>query len=283
MPLDNHNDRDGRTWKLGYTYPPSDRAMMRASQSNIRSKIPRVLTEADFRAIDYCSRSAGYPESLFEDQNGYGSCTCAAATGAGSFIQFMRTGKIIKRSWPWLYDQINGGHDNGSNIIDSMMVLQDQGAPPFVSYPDCTFDEGRDPSGVPWYKEDVPVTVTDALDCFMGLSVGGLSEVPILVDNDFEKFTSEGVAWKGKAPSGSGSNHAVICAGWHRLANGEWVWMLLNSWSKTWGPFKQGWCYAPLDAINNPAMTNDGYVHLSTVDPTDPTKPAPIETQGVPQ
>ena len=275
MPeLEDIRDHLGEVRRLGYVAPTD--LGPRASRTNIQTLrsnagLSPLIPQAQWTQVDFVT---GYPLDLIEDQTNLGACTAFSATGAGARQRFMRTGKIVKTSGFYLYDQINGGRDRGSNIIDSMTIVESKGTPPADSYTSCKFREGLDPPGVEWYKEDLAVTVASSQECATALQSGMLCQAPILVTNSFENFTGDGVAWGGKAPSSSSSNHSIYLAGLKNI-NGTWYFILVNSWRPSWGPFRNGTCLIPMAAIDNAAMADDGYAHASTPDPNSSNLPVP--------
>lgn len=273
MPLDTIRDENGIVRALAYVVPDSAKKMLRASRTNIQTirsnaGLKPLIQPGDpeWREMDLFT---GHPQSLLENQGQEGACTAATATGAGSRQRFVRTGQVVKTSWKWLYDQINGGRDAGSNIIDSMGVVETQGTPPADSYTKSLFRANQNPPGVPWYKEDVAITGSSALEFANIILMGGYAQGPILVTNSFEKWTGDGVAFGGGAPNSSGSNHSVYY-GILKFLNGDphnWVLGLINSWG-LWGPFKNGLCFVIPKVIDNAATTDDGYGHMDTPSPT---------------
>lgn len=268
--LDDIRDDSGVVRRLGYVRPDESKKMMRAARTNIQTirsnaNLKPLIQPGDpeWREIDL---TVGHPDELWEDQEQEGACTCAAATGSSSRQRYVRTGKVIKLSWRWLYDQINGGRDAGSNIIDSMEVLESKGAPPAESYTKSLFRANQNPPGVTWYQEDVAITGSSSIEFATMILMGGYAEGPILVNSNFEKWTGDGVAFGGGAPNSSNSNHAIYLAGIKFLQGDpkNWVFKLINSWGLKWGPFKKGFCYLNPKAIDNAADADDGYGHMSS-------------------
>ena len=96
--------------------------------------------------------------------------------------------------------------------------------------------------------------------------MGGMGQGPILVNNNFENWSGDGEAFGGGAPNSSSSNHSIYLAG-IKFLNGDpnrWRFRLVNSWSPSWGPFKNGSCLLNPKAIDNAADADDGYGHMST-------------------
>lgn len=261
-------DENGVGRVLGYKPPDKEKQKLRASRTNIQTYrtnagLPALVPQAEWEELDYVT---DYPLELILDQGQLGACTAFSDIGAGARQRYIRTGEILIPSSYFVYDQINGGADNGSNIIDSMFTIEQTGAPPLASYPKCIFKAGRLPTNVPYYKEDIAITLTSAVECVTALLMGMFPQVPIYVTDSpypFEKFTTDGVAWNGVAPKNRASNHSVYLAGIKKIASG-WVFIMVNSWRSTWGPFRNGTCLIPFAAVDNPSTLDDAYAHGST-------------------
>ena len=106
------------------------------------------------------------------------------------------------------------------------------------------------------------------------LAMGILPQLPVYVTNMFSQYDADGVAWKGKAPSGNSANHSVYLGGWDYVS-GLWRPRMINDWDLSWGPFGDGTARIPLDAIDNPAMADDGWGHAVTIEPQDSAPGAP--------
>ena len=182
----------------------------------------------------------------------------------------MRTGKIIVPSGYYVYDCINGGQDNGSNIIHSQKIIETVGAPPQSVYPKCQYPGyiPAVPDGTPMYREDVAIVGATAIEFATMILMGMLAQGPIYVDNSFDNFTRDGVAWNGYPPNTSSTNHSVYFAG-IRFLNGDphnWYLILVNSWA-LWGPWGNGCCLCPPEGVDNGARADDGYGHASVMAP----------------
>ena len=268
--IDAFRDHTGVVRKLGYKAPSEDKVKLRAGRTNIRTlvtspdAIDGLIPQEKWKEVDFVT---GRPAELINNQGQEGACVGASGCGASQRMRYMRDGQILMLSWTYLYDQINGGVDQGANIIDSMNVLEKVGVPLLSVYPTSRFKENLPlPAGTLMYKEDLIVTVTDSLECATALQLGILPQVPIYVNNNFDRFTGEGIAWSGKAPRGNASNHSIYLAGM-KFINSVWYFILVNSWGINWGPFNNGTCLIPMAGVDNPAMTDDGYGHASTSSP----------------
>lgn len=294
MSLDQHQSDDGRVFKLGWVPPPSDAGLMRANDTSIRAYrnamgLSPVIPDSELKAVDLVTP---FGTALIEYQRQYGSCTCAAATGAMMRRAVMDGWPITKLSWCQLYDKINGGHDNGSNIRDSLTQLISAGVVPMSFYNTCKFDrQGRAPDGAPVYKESVMVTVDDSDEVCAGVSARMPTEFPVCVDKPWERYDQYGFCGISNSKQG---NHAIYAAGIvpGRMLGGRTGILAANSWDKTWGPFAKAnpswlgqWLAeagspAPKEqfplagcmlidraAIDRVASSDDGYGHGGTIVP----------------
>jgi len=274
MGLPDIRGRDGMTHKLGYVPPDASEKKMRASRTNIQTirqsqGLSPLIRPGDpeWRECDY---TVGAPLELITDQGQEGSCTAWTCVGAAGRQGWMRTGKVIVPSGYYVYDCINGGQDNGSNIIHSQKVIETIGAPPVSAYPRCLYPGyvPSVPNGTPMYREDVAIVGATALEAATMLLMGMLFQGPIYVESTFDNFTPEGIAWNGRPPNTNASNHSVYFAGIRFLYGNpnDWYLILVNSWN-LWGPWRNGCCLCPPDGIDNCAYVDDGYAHASVLPP----------------
>lgn len=271
MPdIEDYVDHLGETRKLGYVAPFGDGLKPRGARTNIQkirtdAGLPALIPQDQWTEVDYVT---GYPLTLITDQGQMGSCTAWSDVGGGARQRYIRTGEVLIPSGYFVYDSICGGRDAGSNIIDSMTLMESIGAPPIAAYPKCVLPRNppSPPAGAPMYKEDVAITLSDAQECATALLMGMFPQVPIQVTNSFENWTADGVAWGGVAPRSRSSNHSIYLGGLKKIGT-TWYFRLINSWRASWGPYKNGTCLIPLAAVDNPATEDDGYAHSSTPSP----------------
>lgn len=259
-------DMTGKKRKLGWVGPsPEHSRKMRAGRNSIRTLreakgLPPVIPRNQWRAVDYVS---GLINELINDQKSSSGCTGWSAAGALGRMRVMRGYPFLKLSGAAIYAQINGGRDDGSNIIDSMRTLENVGTclEAEMNYPKIYQDQI--PSGKLRYKEDVVVTLDDSDECATALQMGILPQVPIRVFNGWDKFNGDGVA---KVSKGTTGNHSVYLAGLEFIG-GNWMFRMVNSWGPRWGPFKDGTCRLTMAHIDNCDYEDDAYGHTSPLDP----------------
>lgn len=266
MPPIIHTDHQGEERKLGLLPPDENSNRLRAAARRLFAISP-TLPRAEWTEVDYVT---GTPNELRLDQKQYGQCVAASCAGANALTRYLRSGRILIASMAWIYDQINGGQDNGAIITDSQTVMMSTGAPPVSAYATVPqFRKPKMPPGVPVLKEDEAIAIDTPEEAATALiSLGGFPQVGINVTGSFERFTKGGIAWNGRAPGGQ-ANHSVFVAGF-KVVDGIDCFRMVNSWSLAWGPFQDGTCYIPINSI-----VDGGWLHLSTLDSDDvPAIPA---------
>ena len=269
---DDLRDHLGIVRKLGRT--PTPKGMLRGrGATNIQdyrtaAGLPPLIPRSEWKPISFVQ---GAPTSLIEDQRQYGSCSCATETGAQNRQRWMRGVPFVPLAWTWLYDQVNGGHDSGSNMGEVGSVARAQGVPPMSSYPDCQFRSGNNPAGVPYYREGVQEITFSSFDEYAtGILMGLCVQHAIDAGGRFESFDSSGVS-KGQ---GGNANHSVYSAGLQQV-NGAWVLETVNSWTASWGPFGSGYCLTTERQLMNVAAEDDGVGHIVVLAPAGVQDAAP--------
>lgn len=207
------------------------------------------------------------------DQNGVGSCVGNGAAAAERKARFFMGMLDVKLSPGCLYAQINGGRDQGAVIGDSMTALLQTGTTSYATIGESPYFLHQLPAG--WQSEAkrfraAEVYVTPTFDeMASAIQLGYVVVYGMMVGNNFESFTNEGVAG---ISSGQG-NHCMHADGMTKLANGSWAFDNANSWGEPWGPWKNGRCYL-VEGHFSHADTRDAYaIKSATLDPQDPVKP----------
>lgn len=249
---------DGLTRKLGWVKPATpEKANMRALKTSLRTlrannglspTIPREQwLEADF--------ITPFDDPRFIlDQRSSGGCTGWAGAGAMMRQRAMRGFDYKRLSGACTYAQINGGRDDGSNIIDCMRALTEKGTCLESEMDFPRIYASQIPSDATWFKMDEHVTLSDFDDYATALQMGMLPEFPLNAGG-LRQFNGEGVARFVRG----GSNHAVYAARLKRLMDGQWVLGMVNSWAYTWGPFRKGWCWITEDHVDYSINDDDSF------------------------
>ena len=199
-----------------------------------------VWDDADIRKViadpdRVPSRKIYTPDEWIDNQQSHGSCNGFAAAGAYSRLRYFlghRDG--FHASGAWIYSLINGGRDQGSQLIDGMTVGQDVG---YASRETVTWDmiyprqqplakakaEAAKHKGRVYYQ-------CRTLQAFRtGLAQGWPGVAAVHVGNNYMRFRN-GIAGVDRGPG----NHAV-CVDDLCLHNGTEVFDQPGSWGVNGG------------------------------------------------
>lgn len=262
--IDFIKDHLGELRKLGRL--PTPKGMMRAGgATNIcdwreKNGLPRLIPRSQWQPIDFIT---GYDRELIENQRDYGACSAATETGAQNRQRAMRGKKYERLSWPWLYDQCNGGGDNGSNMGEISRVARKQGVPQYSLYTECKFRSGINPPGAIWYKEGIDEITASNFDEYVTCLLMGILVQHAIDGNSIGRFNGDGVC----IDTGRNPNHSVYSAAL-KFINGLWVLGTVNSWDLPFGPFGEGWCYTTEKQLMAVADTDDAVGHIVVQAPT---------------
>lgn len=190
-----------------------------------------------------------FDSSWILNQRNHGSCNgFAAAASYSRLLKIIGVKEYYRASGSWIYSLINGGRDNGSQLIDAFRVGQDVG---YASEETVGWDmiypkqqpvakakaEAADHKGRNYYQ----VKSLQALKT--ALAQGWPCVVAVHVGNRFMKL-SGGIAGVDRGPG----NHAV-CVDDLVLVNGKLCYDMPNSWG-TSGYGDQGRAYLTDDHLN---------------------------------
>jgi hypothetical protein len=207
------------------------------------------------------------------DQKSHGSCVGFSSAGALMRLRVMEGMAFQRLSGAYTYSWINGGHDDGAIISDSLTSLQKRGT--------CL------ESTVPWdriYKNQIPAqAATEAarfrvleayrVDSFdqaiSALQLGFIVVYAVMVGDRFMRLNGDGVSGWDAGPG----NHAVHADGCDVLPSGEWFLDLPNSWGLSWGQngrtktTQRHW-----DTVQNDAYA----IRAATTDPNEAQPPVAV-------
>jgi len=268
-----YEDQGGNLRFLSLRKPDPTRRMAMKQASDVFQLIPRSQwVNIDRRPI------YGVPQFVL-DQQQHGSCVGFSAAGAEMISRDLRGLTYARLSGSYVYSWINGGQDNGANIVDSLNALQTHGTCLDATCPVNSIYRQQSKAGdveAARFKIAFGVAITSANqgNCFdwIGsiIQMGSLVQFAVEVGNNYENFDANGVAGFSR---GSG-NHSVYADGMIQI-NGVWYLTKKNSWNM-WGPWKNGYVLLSEQHIQGvvDAGGEDAYSHVDVMDdPSDVNNP----------
>ena len=196
------------------------------------------------------------------DQQFQSSCVGFATAWALKSYQ-----ERIEERWPftnntifspaWIYNQINGGVDRGSQIYDALQLIVDRGAATQASMPYSTYDYRTQPSSAV-IREAARYKATDyaRLGSIEQWKAALYHHNPVVIGiptygNDHFNTRSEVYL----APRGTPSvGHAVTVAGYDDARYGG-AFKIINSWGRN-AHDGSGYFWLPYSVIRNPAFSS---------------------------
>lgn len=252
---------DGLVRRLGRTLPTQSALLMRSGMRTVRQVLeaagigllPRDKWKSHSRMSYF-----GKPQWIL-NQGQHGSCVGYSAATATMRQRAIRGCDFQRLSGSYIYDQINGGRDNGACITDSKTVLETDGTCLESDYPEPLFRSGQRPATLGIAKL-LDGLVCDSFD-EMGtvLTLGGIVQLPIYVGRRFQNFTGDGVAG---FDDGQG-NHSV-CGDDNVYINGLWYIAVPNTWGFEFGPFRNGYVLVSERHVQAAGCPEDAYGHLNS-------------------
>ena len=265
---------DNQPRKMGRILPDEGHRRMRAGMQNftsyLESKGLTLISRSEWKPV---SRRNLFDSKFINDQGQYGACVGYSAAQSQMKERVLRGASFQKLSGAYIYDQINGGRDNGACITDSMGVLLTKGVcldSDYSSHP--LFSTSNQPPSTSRFKLEVGLTLTNFDEMVTALLMGLIVQYPIQVGQSYNRFDSDGVCGFSR---GQG-NHSVHADGVAFVA-GKWVLDHAGTWGTSWGPWKNGRAYHSEQAIMGCAVEDDAYCKVVTVvDDQDPEKPPQV-------
>lgn len=232
-------DFKGDTFKLGCNVPDTFPLML---PSITTAPGFRIWTKQEIEAfignkpVKRRQQFAG--PNWIVNQKSLGSCNGAAAVG--SLRRNMATSgrnDVPHLCWEFVYAQINGGVDQGSQLIHGMKSLQEKGAPPLDTtkhpigkhYKSGQFD-AADHEAAKAFKAEACFAIDDELELATFVLSGGSAVVAVHVGNNFTNLNAKGIAGAANGPG----NHAVVVDD-VEIIDGELAFDMANSWSLDYG------------------------------------------------
>lgn len=210
--------------------------------SRKRTAIPRraapIVEPKDWVEID---RRSDFGDDFILDQRSHGSCTGFASAGALMRARALEGMPLVRLSGAYTYAWINGGRDDGAIISDTLTSLQTHGTCPEAECPWNCIYRSEIPASADRSAGRFKILEAYRVDHFdelvSGLQLGFIGVGAVQVGGRFADLDADGVAGFDRGPG----NHAVCFDGVRRLASGEWVVDLPNSWGLDFG--RHGRCY----------------------------------------
>ncbi len=275
--LEIFTDHTGQIRKFGLNPVTDENRLVRATRMAFKTLLESVgkalVPRSEWVPVD---RRKTLDTRFITDQRSSSGCTGWSAAQAFSRLRVMRGMTFQRLSGAFIYALINGGHDNGSVIVDALGILERIGT---CLESEFDFPHIMERDIPPAAKESAPrfmlsrgVTLDTFDEAVTALQMGFIPQYPIQVGRDFEQFDN-GVAGFSK---GYG-NHSVHADGVAQVG-GKWVLDMPNTWGPNWGPFKNGRCYISEAAFAGQGGIDDSYVLIDAgYDPNDPNlPPAPV-------
>lgn len=240
--------------KLGRTPPDQNARIVRASMGSylnwLNSRQLSLIPQAQWRPI---GGPAVFDESWVNDQLRYGACVGASDAMAFAKVRVLRGLARVDFSWAYVYDQINGGRDNGACITDAARV-DEAGVPPYGDYSRVPqFDRSDQPASRTRFRLPGWLTWTHWLEGCDILQRGGVVQYPVQVGQRYNQFTGDWCCGVDRGPG----NHSVHADGMAQLKTGEWVWTHMGSWGVSWA--NRGRAYHTQAHVEGCAVEDDAY------------------------
>jgi|SRR6187402_315612 len=226
-----------------------------------------VWTDAEIRAAildpDKPDSRKMFGTQWMQNQQSKGSCNgyaTAAVLAKARFKRGIRDGLILL-SGAFLYSLINGGHDNGSYLHDSMAAIQKYGICPESLVPwDCIYSYQLPPGA---YTEAAKHKGIQAypVQTKQGFRTALAAGYPVIVcvqaGSNFQRLNNQGICG---VDYGYG-NHAIHACGID-ITNGTEVYDTRNSWGLSYGD--DGCCYTTWDSFEAPFLSHTFWALAST-------------------
>lgn len=229
-----YRDNLGREFATGLIPSDSREVAKLCGAPRVTGNIPRD----QWREVDYRDHTP-----KIYDQAQQGSCVGHGGVGALATVRVMHGQARARLSACNLYGQINGGRDQGAQVIDALKALSETGA-----CLESTVGPGKwQPSSWPtgWKAEAARFRIrkAEAIQGFDAIVAALLEGDPvtfgIFLGGRFD------VSDNGIVPEydgGQSGGHCMYAVG-VKLIGGRWYLIVVNSWGEDWGD--RGHCYLP--------------------------------------
>lgn len=261
---------NGMELPLGRTLPEPHHLQMRASmmsfsaylEANKIKMLPRSLWKpVNNRLI--------FPRKFLRNQLRYGACVGASCAMAAMKQRVLRGQPFVALSWGYIYDQINGGRDNGACITSALDVMLNKGAPQEDEYPIPVFNTRKQPASAVRFKLAEGLTLTNFDEMATAVQMGFMIQYPIQVG---KHYTPDGNFICGY-DDGPG-NHSVHSDGLQFIPSvNEWCLDHMASWDP-WGD-AEGRAWHREKHIKGCAVDQDAFCHIDSNEDTQDDEALP--------
>jgi len=237
-PEDQLFELDGMYVRTGNLVPDAKPALFStlADRMGVLTK-EQVVKQANARK----AARERYGRDWIKNQGRRGSCNAYAAASATERARDTRRLPRVKLGPEFLYAQINGGRDRGSQLAAGMKAMESIGCPPkeFVQYesylkrqqsPEAVANAGR-------FKILEPYAINSEEELATALALGFPCVVACHVTNAWMKLDSNGVVLATNGPG----NHAICVDDVRVNSQGEYEFDHAGSWSTRYGDNGRGW------------------------------------------
>ena len=256
-------DLSGVTRMLGnLPSPPHERAMMALSLGSN----PR-LPESEWVEFDE------WPDMVkIKDQGSHGACNGHAAALSLELARFAAGYPHTPLSAWWVYGNLTGGWDVGSNPMDALKLLTDTGCAPESDVPWGVFNprkfSDQAKADAPRFKCELSGVITDPDELMTAVQLRRPVNGTVHASGAFTRLDGDG------CPGGlsGGDNHAITLAfGAKKTTKHGWMIKLANSWTTDYG--LKGFCWVPLSTTCRNRGCEYYAVAAAACDPEDKTNP----------
>lgn len=225
-----------------------------------RDQIAKILADPNRRTA-----RQRFPVSWIKNQGRRGSCNAYAACAAAERARDFRRLPRVVLGPEYLYAQINGGKDRGSQLDKGMRAMVSGGCPPkeFVRY-ESYLKSQQSPEAIanaPRFRILEPYAIHSAEELATALALNFPCVVACHVTDNWMKLDAQGVVYR---TDGEG-NHAICLDDLRINSRGEYEFDHAGSWSARYGQEGRGWTSWDKH-YRTPSRYHQFYAVRSTID-----------------
>lgn len=202
---------------------------------------------------------------------GHGTCS-------GMEMCWLQSGKQLVEFNPFfVYGLINGGRDQGAQISDALLALQQYGICPKGDLPPGVMFQNQFPQQA--FTDAKRFRLQQAYHCATfeeicsAISLGFVTPLGIYVGQNFPQVDAEGVA---PLPNRGGGGHCILGCGLKKSSRYGWIIKIQNSWGLNFG--MSGYCYIRKEHFQS--MQPDAFAIQTIMDDPQTNDPGDIPTAG---